>query len=291
MRGQLCPLPRHGGVVDLGQRPRVPEPSRDEPRLSWAPDRADATVERAVVVERVPVHGHAEAVEEVTRLAEGRIPGWLGVVRGGRLDVRGQPLPPQPAAKLVRLAGPVDTGRVRARGIRVIVARAAREVDRRGGALRQAADVALGVAEHRRRDPVVRCEPAGEEDRPVVAMLERRLAEVEHDDAVLVPAGRGAALGAQDPRFEAVLVDGEGRRLEVMQRPLLSLRRVPVRRLGLRPVQPYVRVRREARDETVGLPRTRSGQSAAGGREGEHESGSDRDYVPFQKHLPTSFAG
>src|SRR4051812_16027111 len=66
---ELGPLVRHRGVVDLGQRLRVAAAARDVPRLPGAPDRADSTVERAVVEERVPVHRRAEAVEELTRLA------------------------------------------------------------------------------------------------------------------------------------------------------------------------------------------------------------------------------
>src|SRR5207253_4768939 len=108
---ELGPLLRHRGVVDLGQRLRVAEAAGDIPRLPRAPDRADPAIERAVVEERMPVHRRAEAVEELTRLAEGRIPGGLGVVGGSRLDVPVEALPGELASEPVRLAGPADTGR------------------------------------------------------------------------------------------------------------------------------------------------------------------------------------
>src|SRR5207253_3642552 len=123
---QLRPLPRHRGVVDLRQRLRVAEPAGDVPRLPRAPDSADSAVERAVVEERVPVHRRAEAVEELPRLAELPIPGGLGVVGGCSLDVGPEPAPVQLAPELVRLARPVDAGRVRTRHGRAVVARPAR---------------------------------------------------------------------------------------------------------------------------------------------------------------------
>src|ERR1043166_3332950 len=67
---ELRPLPRLRRVVDLRQHLRVRKPAGDVPHLPCAPDRADAAVERTVVVERVPVHRGAEAVEEVACLAE-----------------------------------------------------------------------------------------------------------------------------------------------------------------------------------------------------------------------------
>ncbi len=97
----------------------------------------------------------------------------------------------------------------------------------------------MRVAEHRVRDLAVRREAAGEEERPVAAVVERRLAEVEDDDAALVPASRGAALGGEDPRLRAVLVDRERRRPQAMLRMGLRVRlalRVRLRRLPLRPV-------------------------------------------------------
>src|SRR5437868_7950351 len=75
--GKLRPLSRHRRVVDLGQRLRVAQSAGDVPRLPRAPDRTDAAVERTVVVERVAVNRSAEAVEELARLAETRIPGGL----------------------------------------------------------------------------------------------------------------------------------------------------------------------------------------------------------------------
>ena len=99
----------------------------------------------------------------------------------------------------------------------------------------------MRVAEHRVRDLAVRREAAGEEERPVAAVVERRLAEVEDDDAALVPACRRAALGGEDPRLHAVLVDRERRRPQAMLRMGLRVRlalrlRLRLRRLRLRPV-------------------------------------------------------
>src|SRR5581483_8113501 len=132
---------------------------------------------RAVVVERVPVYCEPEAVEEVPRLAEGPIPGGLGVVGSRSADVAGQPVLAQQEAELVRLAGPPDARRIGARHRRVVVARAACELDVGGGSLRQTMGVAVRVAEHGGRDLVVLREAPGEENRPVAAALEGGLAE------------------------------------------------------------------------------------------------------------------
>ena len=137
---EVRPLARHRGVVDLGQRLRVAEPAGDVQRLPCAPDGADAAVERAVVVERVAVDRRAEAVEEVPRLAEAPDP------RRARRRRRRRPRRGPPARfaaehelEPVRLARPAHARLVGARHRRVVVARAARELDRRGGAVRQAA--------------------------------------------------------------------------------------------------------------------------------------------------------
>src|SRR5436190_8772931 len=279
----------------------------------------------------MPVHRRAEAVEELTRLAEGRVPGGLSVVGGSRLDVLVESFPGELATEPVRLAGPADTGHIGARHRRVVVARPARELDSRGRALRQAGDVAVRVAEHRVRDLAVRREAAGEEERPVATVVERRLAEVEDDDAALVPACRRAALGGEDPWLRAVLVDRERRRPQAMLRMGLGvrlglrLRRLPLRPVPLRSVpvlrlvrrllvvpkfakrlQPHAGVRREAGNQAVdvaaghhrglslgvmALGRMTFGQGAAGEAEGEGESSGDGEQIPLQKDLPTDFAG
>ena len=106
--------PRHRGVVDLGQHLRVAEPAGYIPRLPRAPDRADSAVERAVVVERVPVHRRAEAVEEVASSggsfwSTGGCGGGVGERR--HLTCPASPLSTsEPARELVRLARPADAG-------------------------------------------------------------------------------------------------------------------------------------------------------------------------------------
>src|SRR5207248_10005014 len=143
------------------------------------------------------------------------------------------------------------------------VARPARELDGRRRAPRETACVGARVAEHRCRDLVVRREAAGEEDRPVAAVLERRLAEIEDDDAALMPPCRATTLRGEEPRLHGLLVDRQRRGVELMPRARLLLRRLPLRSglpWGLRLVrglrvarelaqcaQPRARVRREAR--------------------------------------------
>jgi hypothetical protein len=48
--------------------------------------------------------------------------------------------------------------------------------------------------------------------------MERRLAEVEDDDAVLVAVRRPAALSGENPRLRGVLVDRERRDAQAMLR-------------------------------------------------------------------------
>src|SRR5438067_275358 len=155
LRSSLSVLDGLDALLAIAQMP---------PGVPVATVGVDSAVERAVVEERVPVHRRAEAVEELPRLAELPIPGGLGVVGGCSLDVGPEPAPVQLAPELVRLARPVDAGRVRTRHGRVVVARPARELDGRRRALRETADVGARVAEHRGRDLVVRREAAGEED-------------------------------------------------------------------------------------------------------------------------------
>jgi hypothetical protein len=148
----------------------------------------------------------------------------------------------------------------------VVVARPAGERDRRGRALRQTGDIAARIADHARRDLVVEREVAREEDRSVAVALERRLPEVEDDDATLVPLRSRAALLGEDPRLRRVLVDRgrppqalHGARLPLRSLPVVRrLRRVPwlrgVMRLRLawdlaKRQQPVVWMRRETRDE------------------------------------------
>jgi hypothetical protein len=59
-------------------------------------------------------------------------------------------------------------------------------------------------------------------------------------------------------------------------------------------MQPRARMRREARDEAVGVSlasRMSLGQGAAGDAEGERDSRRSDEKMPLQDNLPTDFAG
>jgi hypothetical protein len=123
---------------------------------------------------------------------------------------------------------------------------------------------------------VVLREAAGEETGPVAAALERRHAEVEDDDAALLPLRRGAPLGDEDPRLCAVLVDRDGRGLHRLSGLRLRLRIRRGRRVGgehAERVEPGLRLGRKAREQA--RSRKVGCQGAAGGDEGDHQSGHD----------------
>src|SRR5205823_3454780 len=134
-----------------------------EEGLPYAPDAADTAVERAVVVEQMPGARVSVAAEEVAGAVEAAIPRGLDVVGGRGDDVVLQAVPAQLLRERHRLAGPLATGLVRARHLRVVVARAARERDRELRVHRQAALVPDRVREQRARDRLVVREPPGEE--------------------------------------------------------------------------------------------------------------------------------
>ena len=217
---ELGPLLCHRVVVDLRNRACVLHARRDEEHLPRVPDAADASVERAVVVEQVAGARVAVAPEEVPRAVEAAIPSGLGVVRCGGGDVIVQAVAAKALGERHRLARPLAARLVGARHLRVVVARAARERDLQLRAAPQAPLVPDGIREHRARDRPVAREAAGEEVRAVRVPVRCRLAEVEDDDAADAALRRAAPLPAEGRAAHGVLVERDRRARPGMRLPL-----------------------------------------------------------------------
>src|SRR5579859_1071357 len=101
------------------------------------------------------------------------------------------------ALQQLRLVRPAPAGIEGIRNMRVVVARSARKTDRGVQSARKAVRVATRIAEHAARDRPVRREAVREENRSVRVPVERRLAEVEDDDAADAALRRAAALPAE----------------------------------------------------------------------------------------------
>ncbi len=228
---ELAPLARHCGVVDLRDRAAVAHTRGDEERLPHVPDAVHhATVERAVVVEQVTDARARVAAVEVARPPKRPVPRRLDVVGRRGDDVAAQAVRAEKVLKRHCLAGPPTTGLVRARHMRVVVARPASEADLQVRPAMQTADVPAGIAEQAARDRFVSGEAVGEEHRAVRVAVVPRPTEVENDDSADAATCCAAALPSKHVCARRVLVEGD-RRAQTDARLRLRFAEVRARRV------------------------------------------------------------